>query len=164
MALPGYFGWSATCEGEVLARLFNLKKVELGAHHSKLHREIVGLQGNLEDLTQVLDRLILPYREDRDLLFGIIGRSKERKTLDVVPMKVSESDGDLVLDVTDGTKILAELSQTRACIHNGDAVGISERDLKTGGVAPELLKSYITNGNRTARAVEFELHDRLYES
>jgi hypothetical protein len=64
----------------------------------------------------------------------------------VVPVKVRERDSDLLLLVTDGAKVSAQISQSRARVDDGDAVGIGEGDLQAGGVAAELLKTSIADG------------------
>ncbi len=51
--------------------------------------------------------LVPPDRQERDFLFGIVSRAKERKALDVVPVKVRERDTDLLLLVADGAKVSA---------------------------------------------------------
>ena len=81
----------------------------------------------------------------RDFLPGIISRGEERKALDVVPVKVRERDTDWFLLVADGAKVSAQISQSRAGVNDGDSVHIGERDLQTGGVAAELLKTGIAD-------------------
>ena len=89
---------------------------------------------------------------------GIISRGKERKALDVVPVKVGERDNDLILLVPDGEEVSAQISQSRTSVNDGDAVGIGKRDLQASGVAPEFLKTGIADGDGSARTVKLELH------
>ena len=42
---------------------------------------------------------------------------------------------------------LPQISQSRAGVNDGDAIRIGERDLQAGGVAAELLKTRIANGD-----------------
>src|SRR5262249_8108202 len=91
-------------------------------------------------------------------LAGIISGDKERKALDVVPVKVGERDDDLLLLVADGAEVSAQISQARTGVNDGDAVGIGERDLQAGGVAAELLKTGIADGNGSARAIKLKPH------
>ncbi|HEY2627041.1 MAG TPA: hypothetical protein VGI41_09870, partial [Candidatus Udaeobacter sp.] len=44
----------------------------------------------------------------------------------------------------------------------GDTIRIRECDLKTGGVAAELLEASITDWDGAAGTVKFELHTKLY--
>src|SRR5437868_2175509 len=87
-----------------------------------------------------------------------MSRGVERKGLDVVQVNVHECDADLFLLVADGAQVSAQISQPRARVNDGDAVGISERDLQAGGVAAELLETGITDGDGSPRTVKFELH------
>jgi hypothetical protein len=84
--------------------------------------------------------------------------SEKRETLDVVPVKVREPDHDLFLFVADRAKVSAQISQSRARVDDDDAVRIGERDLQAGGVAPELLKTAIADGDGSPRTVKLEPH------
>ena len=64
-----------------------------------------------------------------------------------VPVKVRERDNDLFLLVADGAKVSAQISQSCTRVNDGDAVRIGEGDLQAGGVAAELLKAGITDGD-----------------
>src|SRR5207247_5129678 len=99
-----------------------------------------------------------------NLVPGIISRGKERKALDVVPVKVRERDNDLFLLVADGAKISAQISQSRARVNDGDAVRSGERDLQAGGVATEFLKSGIAEGEGSRRTVKRYLHTIVFWS
>jgi len=102
--------------------------------------------------------LIPGQREERDFLTGIIGRGKEGKALDVIPVKVRERDHDFFLLVSNGEEIASQISQSRAGVNDGNAVGIGESDLQAGGIPAELLETGITDGDGSTRAVKFELH------
>ena len=95
---------------EVFAGVGDLQKLEIGSHLFQLHWEVFRLHLDLEDLPQMTNGLIPAKREERDFLTGIIGRGKERKALDVVPVKVCERDGDLILLVADSAEISAQIS------------------------------------------------------
>ena len=142
----------------MFAGIGDLQELEIGPHAIQLHREVFRLHLDLENLAQLADRLVPAERQERDFLAGIIGRGKERKALDVVPVKVRERDHDLFLLVADGEQVAPEISQSGARVDDGDAVGIGERDLQAGGVAAELLETGITDRDGSPRAVEFELH------
>jgi hypothetical protein len=78
----------------------------------------------------------------------------------VVPVKVRERDTDLLLLVADGAKVSAQISQSRAGVNDGDLVRI--RDLQARGVAAELLKAGIADGDRSPRAIKLELHRIIF--
>src|SRR5205807_5514743 len=148
--------------GEVFAGICDLQELEIGPHVIQLHREIFRLHLDFENLPQIANRLVPTERQKRDLLAGIISRGKERKALDVVPVKVGERDNDLLLLVADGEEVSAQISQSRARVNDGDAVRIGERDLQAGGVAAELLKTGIADGDGSARTIKLELHTIVF--
>src|SRR6266571_8208430 len=156
--LSGDYGFHIVDASKVLAGISDLQELEIGPHVIQLHREIFRLHLDFENLPQIADCLVPAERQERDFLAGIISRSKERKALDVVPVKVSERDDDLFLLVADGAKVSTQISQSRARVNDGDAVRIGERDLQAGGVAAELLETGITDGDGSPRTVKFELH------
>jgi len=142
--------------GEMFAGISDLQELEIGSHVIQLHREIFRLHLDFENLPQIANCLVLAKRQERDFLFGIISRDKERKALDVVPVKVRERDTDLLLLVTDGAKVSAQISQSRAGVNDGDLVHID--DLQARRVAAELLKTGIADGDGSPRTVKLELH------
>jgi hypothetical protein len=73
-------------------------------------------------------------------------------------VKVGEPDKYLFLLVADGAEISAQISKSRARVDNDDAVRVGERDLQAGGVAAELLKTRITNGDGSPRTVKLKPH------
>ena len=156
--LGGDQGFHIVDAAEVFAGVGDLQKLEIGSHLFQLHWEVFRLHLDLEDLPQMTNGLIPAKREERDFLTGIIGRGKERKALDVVPVKVRERDHDLFLLVPDGEEVAPQISQSRSSVNDGDAVGIGKRDLQTGRVTAELLETTITDGDGSPRAVKFELH------
>jgi hypothetical protein len=103
------------------------------------------LQGHLKDLTQIANGLALTERENRDFLLGIIRRREKWETLQVIPMEMSERDDELVLVMSDGTHVPAEIAKPGSGVNNGDTICIRRRDLKAGGVATELLKASFTD-------------------
>jgi len=143
---------------EVLAGLGDLEEFEIGSHLFQLHWEVFRLHLDLKDLPQMANGLIPGKREEGDFLTGIIGRRKEGKALDVVPVKVRERDHDLFLLVPDGEEVAPQISQSRAGVNDGNAVGIGEGDLQAGGVTTELLKTSITDRDGSPRAVKFKFH------
>src|SRR5204862_374006 len=156
VSLRGNDGWHIAEGGEVPAGISNLQELEIGSHAIQLHREIFRLHLDFENLPQIGDCLVPAERQERDLLFGIIRRGKERKALDVVPVKVRERDTDLLLLVADGAKVSAQISQSRAGVNDGDLVRIG--DLQARGVAAELLKTGIADGDGSPRTIKLELH------
>jgi hypothetical protein len=124
----------------------------------QLHREIFSLHLDFENLPQIANCLVPAERQERDFLPGIISRGKKRKALDVVPVKVREHDNDLFLLVADGAKVSAQISQSRASVNDDNAVRIGQRDLQAGGVAAELLKTGIADGDGSPRTIKLELH------
>src|SRR5437588_1663692 len=158
MSLSGDNGVYIVDLGKVFAGISDLQELEIGPHVIQLHREILRLHLDFENLPQIANRLAPAERHERDFLPGIISRGKEWKALDVVPVKVGESDKDLFLLVADGEQVPAEISQSRAGVNDGDAVRIGERDLQAGGVAAELLKTGIADGNGSARTIKLQLH------
>jgi hypothetical protein len=158
MPLSGDNGVYIVDGGEVFAGISDLQELEIGPHVIQLHREIFRLHLNFENLPQIANRLVPAERQERDFLPGIISRGKERKALDVVPVKVRQPDKDLFLLVADGAKVSAQISQSRTRVNDGDAVRIGERDLQAGGVAAELLKTGIADGDGSPRTIKLELH------
>src|SRR5947208_4622320 len=156
--LRGDNGFYIVDAGEVFAGISDLQELEIGPHVIQLHREIFGLHLDLENLPQITNCLVPAERQERDFLTGIISRSKEREALDVVPVKVRERDNDLFLLVADGAKVSSQISQSRARVNDGDAVRIGERDLQAGGVAAELLKTGIADGDGSPRTIKLEFH------
>src|SRR5215469_4692612 len=94
MPLSADYGVDIVDGCEVCARISNLQELEIGSHVIQLHREIFSLHLDFENLPQILNRLVPAECYERDLLPGIIRRRKERKALDVVPVKVREHDKD----------------------------------------------------------------------
>src|SRR6266550_5062621 len=162
MPLSGDDGVYIVDAGEVFAGISNLQELEIGAHVIQLHRVILRLHLDFENLPQIANRLVPAERQERDFFPGIISRRKKRKALDVVPVKVGEGDNDLFLLVADGEEVSAQISQSRARVNDGDAVRISERDLQAGGVAAEFLKTAIADGDGSARTVKLELHTIVF--
>src|SRR2546429_2666397 len=160
--LSGDYGFHIVDAGEVFAGISDLQELEIGPHVIQLHREIFRLHLDFENLPQIANRLVPAERQERDFLSGIISRGKERKALDVVPVKVGERDKDLFLLVADGEEVSAQISQSRAGVNDGDAVCIGERDLQAGGVAAEFLKTGIADGDGSARTVKLELHTIVF--
>ncbi len=160
--LSGNYGLHIVDVGEMFAGISDLQELEIGPHVIQLHREILRLHLDFENLPQIANRLVPAERQERDFLAGIISRGKEGKALDVVPVKVGERDTDLFLLVADGEKVSAQISQSRARVNDDNAVCIGERDLQAGGVAAEFLKTGIANGDGSARAVKLELHTTVF--
>jgi hypothetical protein len=160
--LSGDYGFHIVDAGEMFAGISDLQELEIGPHVIQLHREIFGLHLDLENLPQIADCLIPAERQQRDFLPVIISWSKEREALDVVPVKVRERDNDLFLLVADGAKVSTQISQSRARVNDNDAVRIGERDLQARGVAAELLKTGIADGDGSPRAIKLELHRIIF--
>ncbi len=156
--LSGEYGFHIVNAGEMLAGISDLQELEIGAHMIQLHREICRLHLDFENLPQIGDCLVPAKRQERDFLTGIISLGKEGKPLDVIPVKVRERDDDLILFVAVRAEVPAQIPQSRARVNDHNAVCIGEHDLQTRGVAAELLKTRIANGDGSARTVEFELH------
>jgi hypothetical protein len=73
-------------------------------------------------------------------------------------VKVRERDNDLFLLVADRAEISAQISQSRARVNDDYAVRIGERDLQAGGIAAELLKTGIADGDGSPRTIKLEFH------
>lgn len=156
--LSGDYGFHIVDASEVFVGISDLQELEIGPHVIQLHREIFSLHLDFENLPQIPNCLVPAERQERNFLPGIISRGKERKALDVVPVKVRERDNDLFLLVADGAKVSAQISQSRARVNDGDAVRIGKRDLQAGGVAAELLKTGIADGDGSPRTIKLKLH------
>ena len=154
--LSGDYGFHIVDAGEVFAGISDLQELEIGSHVIQLHREIFRLHLDFENLPQIGDCLVAAERQQRDFLPRIISRGKERKALDVVPVKVRQRDTDLLLLVADGAKVSAQISQSRASVNDGDLVRIG--DLQARGVAAELLKTGVADGDGPPRTIKLELH------
>jgi hypothetical protein len=160
--LTGDFGFYIISGREVLAGIFNFQKFKLRPHMVQLHREVLSLQGDLEDFPQIADGLVPAKRENRDFLLWIICLGKKGEALDVIPMKMSEADDQSVLMMSDSAQIPPKIAKPRAGINDGNTICIRERNLKTGGVAAELLEASITDWDGAASTVKFQLHTELY--
>src|SRR5438067_2981903 len=156
MSLSGDNGIYIVDLGEVFAGISDLQELEIGPHVIQLHREILRLHLDFENLPQIGDCLVAAECQERDFLFGIISRGKERKALDVVPVKVRERDTDLLLLVADGAKVSAQISQSSARVNDSDLIRIG--DLQARRVAAELLKTGIADGDGSPRTIKLELH------
>jgi hypothetical protein len=157
--LSGDYGCHIVDTGEVFGGISDLQELEVGPHVIQLHREIFRLHLDFENLPQIGDCLAPPERQERDFLFGIVSRDKEREALNVVPVKMRERDTDLLLLVADGAKVSAQISQSRASVNDGDLVRIG--DLQARGVAAELLKTGIADGDGSPRTIKLKFH-RLF--
>ena len=153
--LTGDSGCHIVVGGEVFARVFDLEKFKLRPHLIQLHRKILRLQRHFKDLPQITNGLTLTERENRDLLVGIIRRAEEGESLQVIPMKVSERDDQPILAMSDRAHVPSEIAEPSSGVNNGDTICIGKRDLKTGGVAAELLEASITDGDGAADTVKF---------
>src|SRR6266480_1133292 len=127
--LSGDYGVHIVDAGEVFAGISDLQELEIGPHVFQLHREIFRLHLDFKNLPQIANRLIPAERQERDFLL-----------------------------VADGEEVSAQISQSRASVNDGDAVRIGERDLQAGGVAAELLKTGIADGDGSPRTIKLELH------
>jgi len=154
--LSGDYGFRIVDASEVFAGISDLQELEIGPHVIQLHREIFSLHLDFENLPQIPNCLVPAERQERNFLPGIISRGKERKALDVVPVKVRERDTDLLLLVADGAKVSAQISQSRARVNDGDLVRIG--DLQARRVAAESLKTGIADGDGSPRTIKLELH------
>lgn len=135
--------------------IFDLQKFKLGTHLVQLNREVLRLQRDLEDFSQIANSLTSAKREDSDFLRGIICRAKKGEALDMIPMKVSEADDELVLMVSDGTHVSTEIAKPRSGVKNGNLIRLFERDLETSSVAAELLEASLTDRDGAAGTVKF---------
>src|SRR6266550_1816685 len=154
--LSGDYGFHIVDAGEMFAGISDLQELEISSHVIQLDREIFRLHLDFENLPQIADCLIPAECQECDFLFGIISRGKEREALDVVPVKVRERDTDLLLLVTDGAKVSAQISQSRAGVNDGDLVRI--RDLQARRVAAELLKTGIAYRDGSPCTIILVLH------
>ena len=57
--------------------------------------------------------------------------------------------------MADGAHVPAEIAKPGSGVNNSDTLCIRECDLKTGGVAAELLEASITDWDGTADTVKF---------
>jgi hypothetical protein len=87
--LSGDYGFHIVYAGEVFAGISDLQELEIGPHVIQLDREIFGLHLDFENLPQIANCLVPAERQERDFLPGIISGSKERKALDMVPVKIT---------------------------------------------------------------------------
>src|SRR6201993_475343 len=158
--LSGDYGFHFIDAREVFAGICDLQELKIGSHVIQLDGEIFRLHLDFENLPQIGDCLVAAECQKRDFLFGIISRGKERKALDVVPVKVRERDTDLLLLMADGAKVSAQISQSRAGVNDGDLVRIG--DLQARRVAAELLKTGIADGDGSPRAIKLELHTIVF--
>jgi hypothetical protein len=154
--LRGHYRVHIVDASEVFACISDLQELEIGSHVIQLHRKIFRLHLDFENLPQIGDCLVAAECQECDFLFGIISRGKERKALDVVPVKVRERDTDLLLLVADGSKVSAQVSQSRAGVNDGDLVRIG--DLQARRVPAELLKPGIADRDGSPRTIKLKFH------
>jgi hypothetical protein len=83
--LSGDYGFHIVDAGEVFAGISDLQELEIRPHVIQLHREILRLHLDFENLPQIAECLVPTERQERDFLPGIVSRGKERKALDVGP-------------------------------------------------------------------------------
>jgi hypothetical protein len=76
----------------------------------------------------------------------------------MIPMKVSERDDEQVLVVPDRAHVPAQIAKPGSGVNDGDMIRIRECDLKTGGVAAELLEASFADWDGAAGTVKFEFH------
>jgi hypothetical protein len=148
--------------GKAFTGVFYLQKFKLGAHLIQLHRKILRLQRHLKDLPQIADGLTPTECENRNFLLGIIRRREKWETLQVIPMEMSERDDQLVLVMSDRAHVPAEISKSSSGVNDRDAIRIRKRNLKARSVAAELLKTGITDWDRSTRAVKLKPHGILF--
>src|ERR1700751_415542 len=153
--LAGDLGFHIVDAGEVFAGIFHLQKFKLSPHLVQLHRKVLRLQRHLKNLAEIANSLAPTERENGDFLLGIIGRSEKRKTLQVIPMKVSERDDQFLLLMSDRAHVPPEIAKPGSGVDDGDTIWIGRRDLKTGGVAAEMLKAGFTDWSGAADTVKF---------
>src|SRR5438093_7449098 len=158
--LSGDYGFHIVDAGKVFAGISDLQELEIGPHVIQLHGKIFRLHLDFENLPQIGDCLVPAERQQCDFLCGIISRGKERKALDVVPVKVRERDTDLLLLVADGAKVSAQISQSRAGANDCDLVRIGDLQARRG--AAELLKTGIADGDASPRNMKLELHRIIF--
>ena len=156
MPLSGDYGFHIVNAAEVFAGISDLQELEIGAHVIQLHREIFRLHLDFENLPQIGDCLVAAECQECDFLFGIVSRGKERKALDVVPVKMRERDHDLLLLVSDGAEVAPQITQSRAGVNDGDLVRIG--DLQARRVPAELLKPGIANRDGSPRTIKLKFH------
>jgi hypothetical protein len=70
-------------------------------------------------------------------------------------MKVSECDDQVILVMPNLAHVPAEIAKPGSGINNSDTIRIGSRELKTGGVAAELLEASFTDWSGTADTVKF---------
>jgi hypothetical protein len=111
-----------------------------------------------KNASQIRDLSAFSQRQHVDFLFGIKSRRKEGKALNMVPMKVSETDEDFILLMAGGDESFAQVSDSGSGIDDGNASRIRKRDLKTSGVSAKFLECGITNRKRASGSVKFDFH------
>src|SRR6476620_10022311 len=108
--LSGDHGFHIVDASKVFAGVSVLQELEIRSHLIQLHRKIFRLHLDFENLPQIGDCLVPPDRQQSNFLSWIISRSKERKALNVVPVKMRERNSDLFLLVSDGAEVSAQIS------------------------------------------------------
>jgi hypothetical protein len=111
-----------------------------------------------KNASQIRDLSAFSQRQHVDFLFGIKSRRKEGKALNMVPMKVSETDEDFILLMAGGDESFAQVSDSGSGIDDGNVSRIRKRDLKTRCVPAKFLEFGITNRNRASGSVKFDFH------
>ena len=98
------------------------------------------------------------HGRDHEFPGGIVGRCKERKSLNVVPVEVGKQheDGPAKPFFGAGKHLLAQLPDAGARIQDADS--IRSVNQHAGRVAAELLKTGFTYRRRAAGSVKLDVH------
>ena len=124
------------------------KELEVGSHIAELHREILALHGHGKDAFQIIDRPVTAQREHRDLPTLDVGRFKEWKSLNVIPVEMSESDDDG--SITQGIvphDVASQLPYSSPCVDDADIRRVVRSNHNAAGTSAELVEVRSINGN-----------------
>lgn len=163
MVVPvgGDFGERAMVAVKIFAIFIEVQKFKAGAHAIQSYRKIFRLHCGGKNSSQIRDLTASAERENIDFLARIERRRKERKALNMIPMKVRETNENFILVMPGGDKRFAQISDAGSGVDDRDPSRIRKADLETRGVPAKFLKFGITNRDRAAGSVKFNFHAPL---
>ena len=76
----------------------------------------------------------------------------------MIQVEMRKKDVDNILRQVCTDNFFPQGSDAGTRVNDRDAVRVGERDLQAGGIAAELLKTGITDGDGSPRTIKLELH------
>ncbi len=87
--------------------------------------------------------------------------SVQGKTLNMVPVKVSETDNDFILLMSGGDERFAQISDSGSGVDDGNSPRVRKGDCEASRIPTKFLKLGIANRGRASGSVKFDFHGSL---